>query len=189
MEYAAIVGGCLGCATPAGAALAGIEATGTIPHALILCMGDTLRAAEAFNRHIDQAVNRIVLVDTFKDEAEESLRLAEALGGMLWGVRLDIPSERERVTAELVAEVRARLDRDGYGHVKIVVSGGIDTERIGYFRAAAAPVDAFGIGSAISGAPAIDFTADIKEVDGRPLAKRGRIPDLIENSRFKQMNL
>ena len=73
--------------------------------------------------------------------------------------------------------------------MKIVVSGGIDTERIGYFRAAAAPVDAFGIGSAISGAPAIDFTADIKEVDGRPLAKRGRIPDLIENSRFKQMNL
>ena len=85
MKYAAIFGGCLGCATPAGAALAGIEATGTIPHALILCMGDTLRAAEAFDRHIDQAVNRIALVDTFKDEAEESLRLAEALGDMLWG--------------------------------------------------------------------------------------------------------
>ena len=75
MEYAAIVGGCLGCATPADAALAGIEATETIPHALILCMGATLRTAEAFNRHIDQVVNRIVLVDTFKDEAEESLRL------------------------------------------------------------------------------------------------------------------
>ena len=189
MEYAAIVGGCLGCATPAGAALAGIEATGTIPHALILCMGDTLRAAEAFDRHIDQAVNRIALVDTFKDEAEESLRLAEALGDMLWGVRLDTPSERGRVTAELVAEVRARLDQDGHEHVKIVVSGGLDTERIGYFRAAAAPVDAFGIGSAISGAPAIDFTADIKEVDGRPLAKRGRIPGLTKNSRLKPMDL
>ena len=189
MEYAAIVGGCLGCATPAGAALAGIEATGTIPHALILCMGDTLRVAEAFDRHIEQAVNRIALVDTFKDEAEESLRLAEALGDMLWGGRLNTPSERGRVTAELVAEVRARLDQDGHEHVKIVVSGGLNTDRIGYFRVAAVPVDAFGIGSAISGTPAIDFTADIKEVDRRPLAKRGHIPGLTKNSRLKRMDL
>jgi len=100
MEYAAIVGGCVGCATPQGAALAGIEATGTMPHALILCLGDTLKATEAFDRHIDAEVERIALVDTFKDEAEESLRLAEALGEKLGGVRLDTPSERGRVTAE-----------------------------------------------------------------------------------------
>ncbi len=94
MEYAAIVGGCAGCATPRGAALAGIEATGTMPHALILCLGDTLKAVEAFDRHIDAEVERIALVDTFRDEAEESLRLAAALGERLWGVRLDTPSER-----------------------------------------------------------------------------------------------
>ena len=75
-----------------------------MPHALILCLGDTLKAAEAFDRHIDAEVERIALVDTFKDEAEESLRLADALGEKLWGVRLDTPSERGRVTAELVAE-------------------------------------------------------------------------------------
>lgn len=187
LEYAAVVGGCTGCATPAGAALAGMEATGTIPHALILCMGDTLKAAEAFDRHIDTEVKRIVLVDTFKDEAEESLRLAEAMGEKLWGVRLDTPSERGRVTAELVKEVRARLDLVGHGHVKIVVSGGLDAERITYFRTAGAPVDAFGVGSAVSGARPIDFTADIKEVDGRPLAKRGRIPGLGENPRLKRI--
>ena len=54
-------------------------------HALILCFGDTLKAAEAFDRRIDAEVERIALVDTFKDEAEESLRLAEALGEKLWG--------------------------------------------------------------------------------------------------------
>ena len=189
MEYAAIVGGCAGCATPAGAALAGQEATGTIPHALILCMGDTLKAAEVFDRHIDPQVNRIVLVDTFKDEAEESLRLAAALGDKLWGVRIDTPSERGRVTAALVAEVRARLDQAGHGQVKIVVSGGLDAQRIDYFRAAGAPVDAFGVGSAISAAAPIDFTADIKEVDGKPLAKRGRIPGLSENSRLEPLEL
>ena len=189
MEYAAILGGCAGCATPAGARLAGIQASGTLPHALILAMGDTVRAVEAFDRHIDPAVNRIALVDTFKDEAEESLRVAAALGDRLWGVRLDTPSERGRVTAELVTEVRARLDQAGYGHVRIVVSGGMDVERIRYFREKGAPVDSFGVGSAISGASPIDFTADIKEIDGRPVAKRGRIPGVTANPRMSEWRM
>ena len=187
MEYAAIVGGCTGCATPAGARLAGIQPSGTIPHALILSMGDTVRAVEAFDRHIDPEVRRIALVDTFRDEAEESLRVARALGDRLWGVRLDTPSERGRVTPDLVKEVRARLDLEGFTHVKIFVSGGITPERIREFKAAGAPVDGFGVGSAISGAPPIDFTADIKEIDGRPVAKRGRIPGITPNPRLQKV--
>ncbi len=187
LEYAAIVGGCQGCATPAGARLAGIEPSGTIPHALILCIGDTVQATAAFDRHIDPTIKRIALVDTFKDEAEESLRVARALGNRLWGVRLDTPAERGRVTPELVKEVRARLDQAGFTHVHIVVSGGIDPERITLFRDRGAPVDAFGVGSAISSAPPIDFTADIKEIAGRPVAKRGRIPGITPNSRLKRI--
>ena len=101
MDYASVVGGCIGASTPAGARLAGLSPTGTMPHALVLIFGDTVRAAQAFDRHIDPDVPRIVLVDTFKDEAEESLRVAEALGERLWGVRLDTPSERGRVTPDL----------------------------------------------------------------------------------------
>jgi len=189
LEYAAMVGGCTGCATSAGAALAGVTASGTVPHALILCVGDTVRTMEAFDRIMPSEVKRIALVDTFKDEAEESLRVARALGKRLWGVRLDTPSERGRVTAALVKEVRARLDQAGFGHVHIVVSGGITPERIRYFRSAAAPVDAFGIGSAISGAAPNDFTADIKEVDGVPVAKRGRIPGITPNPRLQPWDL
>jgi len=189
MEYAAIVGGCAGCATPAGARLAGIEPSGTLPHALILCFGDTVAATEAFDRHIEPEVRRIALVDTFKDEAEEALRVAAAMGDRLWGVRLDTPAERGRVTPDLVKEVRARLDQAGYRHVRIVVSGGIDPERIRLFRAQQAPVDAFGVGSAISGAPPIDFTADIKEIEGRPVAKRGRIPGITPNPRLREVDL
>jgi len=189
MEYAAIVGGCSGCATSAGAELAGIVPSGTIPHALCLVMGDTVKATKAFDRHIPTDVRRIALVDTFKDEAEESLRVAQALGHHLWGVRLDTPRERGRVTPDLVREVRVRLDQAGYEHVRIVVSGGIDPARIGLFRERGAPVDAFGVGSAISGAPPIDFTADIKEIEGRPVAKRGRIPGLTLNQRLKRIDL
>ena len=186
MEYAAIVGGCIGCATPGGARLAGIEPSGTIPHALVLSMGDTVKAIQAFDRVIDPRVNRIALVDTFKDEAEESLRVARAMGDRLWGVRLDTPSERGGVTAALVREVRARLDGAGFQHVKIVVSGGVTPERIAYYKAENAPIDAYGIGSAISAAPPVDFTADIKEIEGRAVAKRGRIPGVTPNHRMKR---
>jgi nicotinate phosphoribosyltransferase len=189
MDYASVVGGCIGASTPAGARLAGLAPTGTMPHALVLIFGDTVRAAEAFDRVIDPEVPRVVLVDTFKDEAEESLRVADALGDRLWGVRLDTPSERGRVTPELVKEVRARLDLAGHEHVKIVVSGGMDEERIGVFKAAGAPVDSFAVGSAISKASPIDFTGDLKEIDGRPVAKRGRIPGRSENPRLERIDL
>ncbi len=189
MDYASVIGGCVGASTPAGAGMAGLAPTGTMPHALILIFGDTVRAAEAFDRHIDPDVPRVVLVDTFKDEAEESLRVADALGDRLWGVRLDTPAERGRVTAALVKEVRARLDQAGHPNVKIVVSGGLDVERIAYFKEAGAPVDSFAVGSAISDASPIDFTGDLKEIDGRPIAKRGRIPGRTENPRLRPVDL
>ena len=189
MEYAALLGGCTGCATPWGAQLAGIEASGTLPHALILVMGDTLKAAEAFDRAIDEAVTRIVLVDTFTDEADESVRVARALGERLWGVRLDRPSELGGVTPELVQDVRGRLDGEGFTHVRIVVSGGLDAERIRGFVGASAAVDAFGVGSAISGARAIDFTADVKQVDGRAVAKRGRTPGITDSARLEVLEV
>jgi nicotinate phosphoribosyltransferase len=130
-----------------------------------------------------------VLVDTFKDEAEEALRVAHALGDRLYGVRLDTPSERGRVTADLVTEVRARLDMAGFGHVRIVVSGGLNPDRIRYFKDQGAPVDSFAVGSYISGATPIDFTGDIKEIDGRPIAKRGRIPGRTVSPRLVPLDL
>ncbi len=184
LDYAAIVGGCSTGSTTAGTQLAGREPSGTMPHAMILVFGDTLKAVQAFNRWVHPDVHRIALVDTFHDEPEESLRVAEALGDRLWGVRLDTPAERGHVTPDLVREVRARLDQRGFGHVKIVVSGGVDPERIRLFRTAAAPIDAYGVGSAISAAPPIDFTADIKEVSGKPIAKRGRVPGITRNPRL-----
>jgi nicotinate phosphoribosyltransferase len=189
LDYAAIVGGCVGASTPAGARLAGLRPTGTMPHALVLIFGDTVRAAEAFDRDMDPDVPRIVLVDTFRDEAEESLRVAEALGDRLYGIRLDTPVERGRVTADLVTEVRARLDQAGFGHVRIVVSGGLSPDRIRYFKEAGAPVDSFAVGSYISGAQPIDFTGDIKEIDGRPIAKRGRIPGVTPSPRLRPVDL
>ncbi len=187
MDYAAVVGGCRSCSTVAGAKLAGVEPAGTMPHALILIIGDTVEATILFDKHMPPEIPRISLVDTFKDEAEESLNVARALGEKLWGVRLDTPSERGGVTPDLVKEVRARLDLAGFHHVKIFVSGGFNPERIRLFVEKGAPVDAFGVGSYISGARPIDFTADIHEVEGRPIAKRGRIPGKTPSPRLKKV--
>ncbi len=187
MDYAAIVGGCVGCSSLAGARLAGIEPAGTMPHALIIIVGDTVEATILFDKHMPPEVPRISLVDTFKDEAEESLRVAEALRGKLKSVRLDTPVERGRVTADLVKEVRARLDLAGFKHVGIFVSGGLDPARIVYFLENGASVDGFGVGSYISGAKPIDFTADLHAVEGKPVAKRGRIPGITANPRLKRV--
>lgn len=185
LERAAIVGGATGAACILGAKLAGKEPVGTIPHALVLILGDTVKTALAYNTYMPKDSPRTILVDTFHDEAEETLRVAHALGKDLGGVRLDTPSERGGVTEGLVREVRARLDQAGFEHVKIFVSGGITPERMA--RLAHAGVDAFGVGSYISAARPIDMTMDIKEIRGEPIAKRGRIPGQIANPRLKKV--
>ncbi len=187
MEYSAIVGGCNGCASTVGAELAGMKPIGTIPHALIIIMGSTVQATLTFDKHMPSEVPRIALVDTFEDEVRESVTVAKAMQGRLQGVRLDTPSERGRVTADLVKEVRAWLDLEGFNEVKIVVSGGLDPERIRYFIDEGAPVDIFAVGSYISDAKPIDFTADLHEVGGKPIAKRGRMPGITLNPRLKRV--
>lgn len=182
MERAAVIGGADGCSCILGALLMGRTPMGTIPHAAFLVVGDTVKLATAYDHFVPPDAPRIVLVDTFKDETEEALRVAAALGTRLHGIRLDTPGERGGVTPGLVRETRARLDQKGYKHVQIVVSGGLNPGRISELAEAGA--DAFGVGSFIARAPAIDMTLDIKEIGGEPLAKRGRIPGITENQRL-----
>jgi nicotinate phosphoribosyltransferase len=134
-------------------------------------------------------VPRIVLVDTFKDEAEEALAGAHALGDRLYGVRSTRRPERGRVTPISSTKVRARLDQAGFRARQDHGLGRAQPERIAYFKDAGAPVDSYAVGSYISGATPIDFTGDIKEIDGQPIAKRGRIPGLTESPRLETVDL
>jgi nicotinate phosphoribosyltransferase len=187
MDYAAIVGGCVAASTPLGSRLAGTIPSGTMSHAFILVVGDTVRAARSFDDVLEDEVPRVVLVDTFEDPAVECLRVAQALGTRLTGVRLDTPSERGGVTPALVKEVRARLNLAGFESVRIVVTGGVNPDRIRRFAEADAPVDMYGVGSYISSAAPLDFTGDVREIDGKPVAKLGRIPGMLRNSRLRKV--
>ena len=166
------------------AKLLDIEPSGTLPHAAMLIAGDTAKIAEVYDRVMPIEHKRTVLIDTFKDEVEESLRIADLLGEKLYGIRVDTPSERGGVTPGLIKELRYKLDFAGHSHVKIFVSGGLTPERIRILSEAGA--DSFGVGSYISAASPIDMTMDIKEVNGKAVAKRGRLPGLVENPKLKK---
>lgn len=182
MDRAALIGGAQGASTILGARQAGQMPAGTMPHALMLMAGDTVEAALAYDQVMPEDAVRTVLVDTFHDEAEEAIRVARALNGKLSAIRLDTPRERGGVTPALVREVKARLGQAGFPHVGIFVSGGLNPERITVLRDAG--VTGFGVGSYIAAAAPLDMTMDIKEIDGSPVAKRGRIPGITESPRL-----
>jgi nicotinate phosphoribosyltransferase len=171
IDRSAYLGGCDGVAVIKSAEALGLEPKGTIPHALVLLMGDTVEATLAFHRAIEPMIGRVSLVDTFNDEKFEAVRVASALGRDLAAVRLDTPGSRRGDFRKIVDEVRWELNLRGFEQVKIMVSGGIDEHGIGSLWDV---VDAFGVGTSISNAPVIDFSLDIVEVDGQPLAKRGK---------------
>jgi len=176
----AFLGGADGVSVVRSALFLGENPQGTMPHALILVLGDTVEALRGFNDAVAGDVPRVCLVDTLQDEKFEALRVAEALGKSLNAVRLDTPSSRRGDFRKILREVRWELDLRGFSHVRILVSGGLDEEDIVSLRDV---VDGFGVGSCISNASTIDFSLDIVEVEGRPFAKRGK------NSGGKQVAL
>ena len=186
--WAAHVAGAIGVSTDAQASWWGGRGIGTVPHALIAAYGgDTVAAARAFADRFAEHMNVTVLVDFQNDSVRTSLEVAEALGDHLWGVRLDTSGQLvdralwdemgdfapTGVNPVLVERVREALDAAGHERVRIVASGGFDAARIAEFERLGAPVDAYGVGSALLRG-SNDFTADIVVVDGRPCAKVGR---------------
>ncbi|HID18093.1 TPA: nicotinate phosphoribosyltransferase [Candidatus Bathyarchaeota archaeon] len=173
IDRAAYIGGFDAVSCLAGAELIGERPTGTMPHALIILLGDVASAMKAFDNVVEPEAPRIALVDTFLDEKVEALKAAEALGKKLFGVRLDTPASRRGDFTEIIREVRWELNLRGYSHVKIFVSGGIEEGKIpGLLEAG---VEGFGVGTSLSNAPTIDFALDLVEVEGKPVAKRGKL--------------
>ena len=171
IERACYVGGCDGVSTILAADVIGIPPTGTMPHALVLMLGDTVEAAWAFHEAVDPDVKRIVLIDTFNDEKFETLRVAEALGHTLHGVRFDTPGSRRGNLRQIMAEARWELDLRGYEHVKLYASGGLDEYSISTLN----PVcDGYGVGTSLADAPTINLAFDIVEIESTPKAKRGK---------------
>ncbi len=186
--YAAHIAGAIGVSTDAQASWWGSEGIGTVPHALIaVYKGDTVLASRKFADQSDPSIRLITLVDFDNDCVATSLAVAHTLGDRLYGVRLDtsetlvdksvIPQmgtfRPTGVNPQLVRNVRSALDGAGFGHVKIVVSGGFTVDKIRQFEEQHIPVDAYGVGSSLFQGR-FDFTADVVMLEGKPCAKVGR---------------
>jgi nicotinate phosphoribosyltransferase len=171
IERNAFIGGCDGVAVTKSADLIDADPMGTIPHSLVLMVGDTVEALRAFHETIDPKVRRVALIDTLQDEKFEAIRVAEALGSDLYAVRLDTPSSRRGDFFRILQEVRWELDLRGYQHVKLIASGGVDEYEIMKLNPVA---DANCVGTSIANAPVLNFALDIMEIEGKPFAKRGK---------------
>ncbi len=172
IDRSAFIGGCDGVSGVLGAEMIGEKPVGTMPHALILTVGDQVKAWRYFDEVVEPEVPRTALVDTLCDEKFEALMAAEALGERLTAVRLDTPSSRRGNFRRIIEEVRWELDLRGYEHVKIFVSGGLNEESI---REIVDVADAFGVGGSIASAKPVDFSLDIVEIEGKPITKRGKL--------------
>lgn len=171
IERNAFIGGCDGVSVVKSGEIIGEDPMGTMPHALIICFGSTVEAVKAYDEVLGPEVRRVALIDTFLDEKFECLNVAEVLGKRLYAVRFDTPSSRRGNFYRILEEARWELDMRGFGHVKFYVSGGIKEEDVPGLNPL---VHGYGIGTSISNAPVVDFAMDIMEVEGRPVAKRGK---------------
>ncbi|MDN5357657.1 MAG: nicotinate phosphoribosyltransferase [Candidatus Methanomethylophilaceae archaeon] len=171
LDRSAYIGGCDDVSSGIGGDIIGKEPLGTVPHALTLMMGSNDAAFRAFDEIIDPRVPRIMLIDTFSDERSAAIEACRSVKNLV-GVRLDTPGSRRGNFKELIDEVRWEMDMNGYKHVKIIVSGGLDEESVA--KLADTCVSSFGVGTSIANAPTLDFSMDLVEKDGEPIAKRGK---------------
>ena len=197
--FAAMIGGAKQVSTAAHGSLLNGKVVTTVPHALIAAFsGNTVAAAKALAAQLPDDVHLLVLVDYENDVARTAVEVAAAIGDRLWAVRLDTSEHMvdrsllsqlgsfrpTGVNPQLVWNVRNSLDAEGFGDVRIVVSGGFDAERVQDFEDDGAPVDAYGIGSAAYKGT-FDFTADIVSVGGKAQARAGR--KLRENPKLERV--
>lgn len=179
VERNALLGGVDGFSHVAAGDILGREASGTMPHALIIAFGrgNQEDAWKKFDEAVPDDVPRIALCDTYSDEKDEVVRAVEALGDRLSGVRLDTTSSRRGDFRHICREIRWELEARGKDDIDIFASGGLGPDDLRHLRDV---VDGFGVGGYISNATPVDFALDIVEVEGEPAAKRGKLSGVKE---------
>jgi nicotinate phosphoribosyltransferase len=169
---AAYLAGFSGTATVAAGLEFGIPVFGTMAHSYIEAHADEISAFRAFAR--SSPANVVLLIDTYDTEraAEKVVLLAPELareGIRVRGVRLDSGDLAAHARA-----VRAILDRGGLREATIFSSGNLDERKVQQLLASGAPIDGFGIGTALdtsSDAPFLDCAYKLQEYAGTPRRK------------------
>ena len=187
--YATYVAGIKAFSTDAQGAWVNKKGMGTMPHALIqLCDGDICKASDIYlDEYPDKPVT--ALIDYNNNVTVDALILARHLGDKLGAIRVDTSKslidhyfddkdtsgfDPHGVCKQLIYALRDALDKEGYQHVKIIVSSGFAPDKIKEWTDEGVPVDMYGVGTYLVNNTTCGFTGDLVELDGKPQAKEGR---------------
>lgn len=156
---AAYIGGCIGTSNTETGLRYGIPVFGTAAHSWVMSFASEREAYQQLQKLLGPAT--VYLIDTY--DTLEGARIAASLGRPVWGVRLDSGNLKE-----LAPAVRRILDEAGLQDAKIMATGELNEHKILELVAAAAPIDAYGVGTdlATSGdAPSLGVIYKMVEMD------------------------
>jgi nicotinate phosphoribosyltransferase len=156
----------------------GIPVAGTMAHSYVQAHPDELAAFRAF---VHAYPGSTLLVDTYDTlvGVEHVVQLARELGPRfeVSGIRLDSGD-----LLELSRAARARLDRAGLQRMTIFASGGLDEHEIAGLLSAGAPIQGFGVGTAMgvsADAPSLDLAYKLVSYAGESRVKRSPGKELL----------
>jgi len=162
---AAVIGGCQGTSNVAAGERFGISVYGTQAHSWIMAHEDE---EEAFRKFLDIFPNQaVLLVDTY--DVRAAVEKIIAMGRKPRGLRLD--------SGDLAADskwIRKRLEQVGWQDVIIFASGDLDEDRIADLLADGAPIDGFGVGTALvnsTDSPALGVIYKLVEIEYRGVVR------------------
>jgi len=143
----------------------GVPLSGTMAHSYVQAHDDE---REAFRAFLAQFPDTVLLVDTYDTllGVEKVISLAEELGDdfRVRGLRIDSGD-----LGDLARRSRQMLDAAGLERMEILASGGLDETAIERLLAAGAPIDGFGVGTAMGvppDAPDLDIAYKLVEYAG-----------------------
>jgi nicotinate phosphoribosyltransferase len=171
---AAYVGGFHATATVEAGQRFGIPLSGTLAHSFIEAHHSEEEAFRNFAATYPGAAT--LLIDTYDTErgAERAAALARELKRVASPRRIRAVRIDSGDLARECRTVRHILDAQGCQEIQIVVSGGLDEYAIEDLVKNAAPVDAFGVGTALdvaADAPALDMAYKLQEYAGKARRK------------------
>ena len=170
---ASYLAGFSGTATVLAGLLYDIPVFGTMAHSFVQAHDDEALAFEHFAS--SHPSNTTLLIDTYDTEAAASKVVLLAPQLRAQGIKIKAVRIDSGDLAEHARRVRRILDQGGLSDVTIFASGSLDEYQLHAMLASGAPIDGFGIGTALdtsSDAPALDCAYKLQEYAGRPRRKR-----------------